>query len=96
MEAAKDLSDELGYDNVRWVADSFQIEGPRGKHDILVMKPLGMSLRTFQDMQKDGVFGKELVSSALDQVLLGLSFLHETGIVHTGKLCQYFDVTAPV
>ncbi|KAM4054498.1 kinase [Hirsutella rhossiliensis] len=53
------------------------------RHDVLVMKPLGMSLRTFQEMQKNTIFKQDLVSGALDQVLLGLNFLHEANVVHT-------------
>jgi hypothetical protein len=42
-----------------------------------------MGLRTLQDMQKDGVFPRELVAGALDQVLLGLNFLREARVIHT-------------
>lgn len=44
---------------------------------------LGMSLKTFQEIQKDGVFPQELVASALDQVLLCLNLLHKASVIHT-------------
>ncbi|CEJ91859.1 Putative Protein kinase [[Torrubiella] hemipterigena] len=47
------------------------------------MAPLGMSLKTFQEMQNDGVFPRELVAGSLDQVLLGLNLLHEASVIHT-------------
>ena len=31
------------------------------------------------------VFAQSVVKGALDQVLLGLNFLHEANVIHTGK-----------
>lgn len=72
-----------GRDHVRQLENSFKLRGPNGEHDVFVMKPLGMSLRTLQEMQKGHVFQKDLVTVALSQVLLGLNFLHEAGVIHT-------------
>ncbi|PNY27627.1 SRSF protein kinase 3, partial [Tolypocladium capitatum] len=74
-----------GREYVRRVEDSFKLKGPNGEHDVFVMMPLGMSLRTLQEMQKDDVLQQNLVVRALDQVLLGLNFLHEADVIHTGK-----------
>lgn len=49
------------------------------------MIPLGMSLKTMQERQPTRVFEKLLVTSALDQVLVGLDYLHEAEVVHTGE-----------
>ena len=49
------------------------------------MAPLGMSLRTLQEMQSKRVFQKLLVTTALDQVLVGLDYLHNAEVVHTGQ-----------
>jgi hypothetical protein len=49
------------------------------------MTPLGMSLRTLQEMQNGGIFDQNLVIGALDQVLMGLNWLHEANVIHTGK-----------
>lgn len=70
---------------IRQLEDSFKLKGPNGEHDVSVMTPLGMSLRTFQEMQKTGIFQRDLVVSALSQVLVGLHFLHEADVIHTGK-----------
>ncbi|KAJ4313616.1 hypothetical protein N0V84_009323 [Fusarium piperis] len=43
----------------------------------------GMSLRTLQELQKDGVFQQTLVTTALDQTLLGLNYLHDASVIHT-------------
>lgn len=80
-----DGEEHPGQEHVRRLEDAFQLKGPNGEHDVFVMTPLGMSLRSLQEMQKDDIFQKNLVMSALDQVLLGLAFLHEANVVHTGK-----------
>lgn len=80
-----DLREEPGGEHVRQMKDVFQLKGPNGIHDVLIMKPLGMSLRTFQEMQTENVFKRDFVSAALGQVLLGLHFIHEANVVHTGK-----------
>ena len=62
----------------------FTTKGPHGYHDVFVMSPMGMSLRKFQDMQRDTVFDESLVTAGMTQVLLGLEYLHEADIVHIG------------
>lgn len=74
-----------GREYIRQLEDSFKLKGPNGEHDVFVMTPLGMSLRTLQEMQKNGTFQQTLVVGALDQVLTGLNFLHEADVIHTGK-----------
>jgi len=74
-----------GREHVRRLEDSFKLESRNGEHDVFVMTPLGMSLRTLQEMQKNSIFEQTLVVSALNQVLTGLNFLHEADVIHTGK-----------
>ena len=74
-----------GRGHIRQLKDSFKLKSRTGEHDVSVMMPLGMSLRTLQDMQKNGIFQQTLVVGALDQVLTGLNFLHEADVIHTGK-----------
>ncbi|KND88080.1 Serine/threonine-protein kinase SRPK [Tolypocladium ophioglossoides CBS 100239] len=75
-----------GREYVRRFEDSFKLKGPNSEHDVFIMIPLGISLRTLQEMQKDNVFQQSLVVTALDQVILGLSFLHEADVIHTDNL----------
>ncbi|SPJ74156.1 related to dis1-suppressing protein kinase dsk1 [Fusarium torulosum] len=77
--------DHPGRQHVRQFRDAFKLAGLHGEHDVFVMPPLGMSLRTLQDMQKDKVFQQILVKSALDQILFGLNYLHDADVIHTGK-----------
>ena len=75
-----------GREHIRRLEDSFKLKSRTGgEHDVFVMTPLGMSLRSLQEMQKNGIFQQTLVVGALDQVLTGLNFLHEADVVHTGK-----------
>ncbi|KAM0281058.1 hypothetical protein ACHAO9_010896 [Fusarium lateritium] len=39
-----------------------------------------MSLKTLQEMQRDNIFQKTLVTSALDQTLFGLNYLHDADL----------------
>lgn len=81
-----------GREYVRQLERSFKIKGPHGEHDVFVMTPLGMSLRTFQEIQKDGAFQRDLVTSAINQVLLGLNYLHNAEVTHTGKVLSFLTV----
>ena len=74
-----------GREYIRKLEDSFKLESRNGEHDVLVMTPLGMSLRTLQEMQKNKIFQQTLVLGALDQLLTGLNFLHEADVIHTAK-----------
>ncbi|KGQ04837.1 Serine/threonine-protein kinase SRPK [Beauveria bassiana D1-5] len=82
-KAPSNNPNQLGFAHVRQSHEAFQIDGPAGKHDVLVMTPLGMSLKTFQNMQKERVFPRELIAGALEQVFLGMNILHESDVIHT-------------
>ncbi|KAF5719408.1 serine threonine kinase [Fusarium globosum] len=83
---SRDLSldlDHAGRQHVREVQDTFKLSGPHGEHEVFVMSPLGMSLKILQELQQDNVFQQSLVTSALDQILLGLNYLHDADVIHT-------------
>ncbi|KAM3460426.1 hypothetical protein NHJ6243_005921 [Beauveria neobassiana] len=82
-KAPSNNPNQLGFAHVRQSHEAFQIDGPAGKHDVLVMTPLVMSLKTFQNMQKERVFPRELIAGALEQVFLGMNILHESDVIHT-------------
>lgn len=71
--------------------DSFEISGPNGRHECLVLELLGPSVADYLDAHSyderlPGVLAKRVVK----QTLLGLAFLHERGIAHGGMfMLQY-------
>lgn len=71
--------------HVRQLEDSFKMKSCNGEHDFFVLAPLGMSMRTLQELHEDGIFAQSVVEGALDQVLFGLNFLHEADVIHTGN-----------
>ena len=79
------MRDHPGRQHVRELHDSFTLASQHGDHEVFVMTPLGMSLRTLQQMQPKLVFQKVFVTSAVDQVLVGLYYLHSAEVVHTGE-----------
>jgi serine/threonine-protein kinase SRPK3 len=82
-------SDHPGREMIRMLEDSFKLQGPYGTHDTFVLPPLGLSLRTFQDMMPSHVFAQSIVVIALQRVLVALDFLHgPVNLTHTGKTTQ--------
>lgn len=80
------LSEHEGRDHVRKLLESFEIEGPHGKHICLVHQPLGVSLGELRKVTPDGVFGVDLIRQTLRHILVGLQFLHEEAhVIHTGE-----------
>ena len=73
---------------VRRLEDSFKLKSSNGEHDCFVLIPLGMSMRTLQELNKDGIFAQSVVKGALDQLLFGLNFLHEADVIHTGNFAS--------
>lgn len=67
--------------------DHFQLDGPNGTHDCLVLELLGPSVPDLLDARFRGerLPGK-LAKSIAKQALLGLDYLHQQNIGHGGRL----------
>ncbi|KAI6754037.1 hypothetical protein HG530_013213 [Fusarium avenaceum] len=74
-----------GRNNIRRLLGSFEIDGPDGRHVVLVMQPAQMSLRDFKSVfRKDGGFDEAFVQGAVQELLKALDFIHnEAKLVHT-------------
>ncbi|KAF4987740.1 hypothetical protein FGRMN_10164 [Fusarium graminum] len=74
-----------GRNNIRNLVDSFEIEGPDGRHIVLVMQAAQMSLRDFKTVfREDGGFDEAFVRGAVEELLKALDFIHkEAHVVHT-------------
>ncbi|KAK4495633.1 hypothetical protein PRZ48_012901 [Zasmidium cellare] len=76
-------SQHPGREYVRKLLDSFEIEGPHGKHICLVFEPLGNSLGQLH-LLADGALDTEIIRQAMRPILNALQFLHdEAGVIHT-------------
>ncbi|KAH0430241.1 serine/threonine-protein kinase SRPK3 [Colletotrichum camelliae] len=89
--------------------NSFYHQGPNGNHLCIVLEPIGPSLSTvlnapFEIYDPSNLpvrrFAKDKIKRILMHVLLGLSFLHENGIVHgdlhSGNILFALEDLSPV
>lgn len=86
-----------GKSAVRFLLDSFDVEGPDGQHRCLVHLPLWESIRTFLYRNPVHRLPVPLLALTLKQVFLALDYLHtECKIIHTGMYYRYaFSPTLP-
>ena len=65
--------------------DHFQLDGPNGTHDCLVLKLLGPSVLDLLDARfRDERIPGKLAKTIAKQALLGLDYLHQQEIGHGG------------
>ena len=79
-------ADHPGKDRLRVVLDHFQVMGPCGLHTCLLFAPLGLTFTELRRIFPEKALNKDLLQQSLLMVLLGLDFLHQAGVVHTGSL----------
>ena len=71
---------------VRVVLDSFNITSSSGNcHQYLLYQPLGMSFAEFLDLLPENKFPEDLLQRSMQLILVGLGYLHQANVVHTGK-----------
>ncbi|KAM5461018.1 hypothetical protein MferCBS49748_007516 [Microsporum ferrugineum] len=68
-----------GYRHIAHVLDTFQVKGPNGAHDVLVMEPVASLF--WMQLNASDVLNSH-VKSFLQQVFTGLSYLHSSGVMH--------------
>lgn len=73
-----------GKARLRVALDTFQIQGPHGSHQCLVFAPLGLTYTKFRTLFPNNALNKDLLQQSLLMILLGLDFLHQAGVIHTG------------
>jgi serine/threonine protein kinase len=73
-----------GFATIIGLLDSFYLIGPNGNHQCLVLEPAGPSISATMNSPPAFVrrFEVAKTKSILRQILLGLRFLHDNGIVH--------------
>jgi serine/threonine protein kinase len=70
---------------VRSILELFEVTGPNGRHKYLLYEPLGLSFAEAARLLPENRFPKELVQRSIHLLLAGLAYLHDCGVVHTGK-----------
>jgi serine/threonine protein kinase len=81
-----DTAGHPGKNVLRLVLDHFQLAGPHGTHHFLLFEPLGISLTEYRNRFPRNPLPENLLQHLLRLVLVGLDFLHQAGVVHTGEL----------
>jgi hypothetical protein len=84
-----DAGEHPGKQLLSLVLDEFEITGPHGTHQCLVLEPLGMSFTNLRTHFDENGVTKALLQQTIQMVLLGLDFLHQAGVVHTGLLSSH-------
>lgn len=79
------VAEHPGKARLRVALDTFQIQGPHGSHQCLVFAPLGLTYTKFRTLFPNNALNKDLLQQSLLMILLGLDFLHQVGVVHTGN-----------
>ena len=85
-----DAAGHPGKQLLRLALDCFQITGPHGTHQCLLFSPLGISFTKFRNLLPENGLNEVLLQQTLQLVLLGLDFLHQAGVVHTGTFFFVF------
>jgi len=77
-------SGDPGSHHVVQLLDHFDIEGPNGKHECLVLEFLGPNVTAERENNDDERLPGIVAISSVQQALAGLAHLHNHGIAHGG------------
>ena len=72
-----------GSDRVLALMDHFKVQGPNGEHDVLVSQVVGPHLGAIFDSESTVIH--QAIKPLAHQIALGISFLHDRGVVHAGQ-----------
>jgi len=72
-----------GSDHVLVPLDHFKVHGPNGEHDVMVFQVIGPQLSAMQEDRPSLI--RQAIKPLTHQIALGISFLHDCGVVHAGQ-----------
>jgi len=72
-----------GSDRVLALLDHFKVLGANGEHDVLVLQVTGPHLEAMFDDEPTVI--QQKIKPLMHQVALGVSFLHDCGVIHAGR-----------
>jgi len=70
---------------IQTLLDQFKFEGPNGQHLCLVGVPYGCSISRSKEDSVDFMFPLDAARSAAAQLIMGLSYMHASGVCHGGN-----------
>jgi serine/threonine-protein kinase SRPK3 len=73
-----------GYLGICHLVDDFEHQGPNGTHVCLVFELMGETLRTSRLWYRNKLLPNVLMRKFTFQLLAGLDYAHDSGIIHTG------------
>ncbi|KAI1918540.1 hypothetical protein LOZ65_004855 [Ophidiomyces ophidiicola] len=83
-QIASTKSQHPGKAKIRNALDSFEIDGPLGRHQCLVQEPLLMSFQQLQYSFKHCTISEDMLKTLLQKLFVALDYLHmEAHVVHT-------------
>ncbi|KAL8766365.1 MAG: hypothetical protein Q9209_006835 [Squamulea sp. 1 TL-2023] len=74
--------DGLGAQYVLKLLDSFHVDGPNGRHQCLVSEPAACNITVSKELSTVWVFPLLVARAIAAKVIMGLHFLHSSGVVH--------------
>jgi serine/threonine-protein kinase SRPK3 len=74
-----------GYQHIPTLIDSFEHQGPCGRHVCLVFEVMGESLGTFGLWFSNGQIPSRIMQRFTKQLLYAVDYAHQSGIIHTGE-----------
>lgn len=82
---SKTNQDHAGAQYVSRIVDSFEHQGPNGRHICLLFKAMAESLATFKLWFPTHTLPGPLLQRFSIQLLQALDFAHKCGVIHTGR-----------
>jgi serine/threonine-protein kinase SRPK3 len=73
--------------------DSFELRGPNGVHQCLVMNLSGQSMVSLAESYAANRLPGDVAWKVCKQVVRAIAYLHRTGVVHGGSFCSDVFVT---
>lgn len=74
-----------GHQYISALENSFEHEGPNGKHVCLILNVMAESLSSFPSWFDEEQIPVPLVKRFVSQILQAIEFAHSCGVIHTGK-----------
>ncbi|KAL8788965.1 MAG: hypothetical protein Q9213_001374 [Squamulea squamosa] len=82
----KQKPDAFGEQYILKLLDSFHFDGPNGRHQCLVNEPAACSITFSKELSTVWVFPLLVARAIAAKVIMGLHFLHSSGVVHGADL----------